>query len=1844
MSHLKVLRIANIVVGIFVILFLFSCDNNKRKTQKNIQKVEVSHSPFVIFATSGNISSQDNIRIEFSEDVELIKNGGDIINEDLIRFKPEIKGKLYWLGKSAIEFKPDKQLENGQTYTAKIDLGKLFNISEGQKSDFNFGFSVVPLRINLYTNQLHVYQKDNKQLNYLEGNIKFSDRIDLEEAKTVLTASQDNKELEIDYPEYMSENTLEFKITGINKYEKQSEVKLEWEGNKINSDDSGEAIIDVPAQGDFEYSGIRVVESPSQYVEISFSDPIDKSMDLNGIIKVDGIETLKYDIISNKVLVYPNTHQSGNAKVVINRELKNIGGVSLKENKVVEIHFGQLKPQIRFADDGVILPGKSKWLLTFDAVNLSKVDIIVHKIFANNVKQFMQVNNLDGNYQLNRVAKVVYSEQLELISNENQNTGNWETYELDLANLISNKESGIFRIQIKFKKEYALYDCKNAEVSRDGEYSYYQSGNYYNDEYYYPEGFHWEDKQNPCSISYYNYERFIQKNVIPTNIGLTVKGNSNVSYKLFAADLNTTKPINNLNISVFDYQQQLLQELKTDSDGYVEISRDIQPWLIIASRNNEYSYLKVADGSSLSYSRFDTKGVALKDGIKAFIYGDRDVWRPGDTLFLTMIINDDKEIPENHPASVKLFNPKSKLIGEQTISKNINGFYSFKLNTSTEDLTGVWIAKFRYGGSEFSKRIRIENLKPNRLKILLTFKDEILRKGNNKAELKVKWLHGGTAENLKTTVDASVKPMKTSFEEFPDYNFNDIGRYFSPDDVQVLNSEVDSKGDKKFNIEFPPYSRAPGELKVNFVTRVYEKGGDFSIDQTNMVYSPFDYYIGLETPQNETGSRYLEVDKEHKFKVATVDDEGRRIDVNNLIVEVYRISWSWWYGSGGSNASRYINKEYNNRVYQSTISTKNGEGEFKFKIDYPEWGRFYVNVYDPNNGHSTGSIIYMDWPSWYSRKNRKGAGEAGLVNLTANQEKYAVGDTVKVSLPTTPNSNMLISLESNDKILKYWWQETNSDESLIAFVATKDMAPNIYLYVSIIQSFGENVNDIPIRRYGLVPIMVYDETTILKPEIKMAESIRPNTDYKIEVSEKNNRKMTYTIAVVDEGLLDLTHFKTPDPHSSFYSKEALFVETWDIYDYVMSAYKGKIKNSFSIGGSDDISDNSPEKKKANRFKPVVSFIGPFTLEKGKTTSHKLLMQNYIGSVRAMLIAGNNGAYGHTDKTVSVKQPLMVLSTLPRVLAPGEMLKVPVSVFVMDENIKDVSVKVIPNEMFTCEKTSKNISVKKQGEIDLTFDVDVADVNGIGKLRFEVSSGKETAFYETEIQVRNPNPRVYDVNYLIVKPKETKEFKPEFKGQEGTYQFNMNIAKMPQINLNRRLNYLIRYPYGCVEQTTSSAFPQLFLNQLTNLSADKFKKVEYHINFAINKISRMQVAKGGFSYWQGNNISSDWGSSYAGHFLLMAQERSYLVSHTVLENWKKYQTQVSNNWRPVYKNNVVLMNDLEQAYRLFTLALAGKPNMGDMNRLKEMNGKSSVAIYELAAAYALAGQKDIALKLIDNVEYMAPEHSYWRYNYGSELRDKAMIVDALTYIDRDKAYPLVKEISESLASKSWYSTQSTSFALLAISNFYGDIDDDLPYSFKYKWDNENSDNISPDKAVFSKDLSVDKGNNISIENTGDKEIYICFTTSGISKLGKTHDEESNLKMTLVYKDMSGKIINADSLKQGTDFYAEVEVQNNSSFSYLDNMALSQIFPSGWEIINTRMFEIGSELKSSDVDYVDYRDDRVDFFFKLRYRDSKKYIVLLNAAYKGKYFIPSTLCSNMYNNDIKAVKGGGWISVY
>src|SRR5690606_23183839 len=201
-----------------------------------------------------------------------------------------------------------------------------------------------------------------------------------------------------------------------------------------------------------------------------------------------------------------------------------------------------------------------------------------------------------------------------------------------------------------------------------------------------------------------------------------------------------------------------------------------------------------------------------------------------------------------------------------------------------------------------------------------------------------------------------------------------------------------------------------------------------------------------------------------------------------------------------------------------------------------------------------------------------------------------------------------------------FWVETRDGKTDYSFTATADMSPNVYVNITLLQPHAQTKNDLPIRMYGVMPIRVEDPATFLKPVISMKNELRPEENVTVSVKEETGKAMSYTLAVVDEGLLDLTRFATPDPWKHFYAREALGVNTWDMYDHVIGAFGEKMDKMLAIGG--DAEAKGSEKNKANRFKPVVIFLGPFRLEQGKTATHTFKLPQYVGSVRTMVIAGN----------------------------------------------------------------------------------------------------------------------------------------------------------------------------------------------------------------------------------------------------------------------------------------------------------------------------------------------------------------------------------------------------------------------------------------------------------------------------------------------------------------------------------------------------------------------------------------------------------------------------------------------
>lgn len=1831
------------------LLFITSCDSGAGgKEGENSPEI----GNYIVAYTSGVISAEAEIIIRLADAYPAAANYYEPIGKKIFEFDPAVAGKSYWINQYTLGFKPDEKFKHGEIYKANLLLSELFDIS-GQLEKFHFSFQTRVLDFRLNIGSLKPYPGQAKYYS-LTGDLDFSDAFDPLMADKLFQAKQDDAFLSVQWKSMQNNRVMKFTVDSIERREHEGELCLYWDGSSAGIENKGSDTIVIPSLHDFELLNVRVFQLPSQRVLLSFSDQLKGDQMLDGLVSLDGNDDLKFKIHGSELEVYFDQNLQGVIGLVIEPGIKGISGAKIDKRIERKVNFSRLKPQISLLNEGVILPSTQGLTLPFKAVGLNAVDVKIIKIYENNIPQFLQVNRLNADYQIRRVGRPVLKHTVDLASTGlDMNT--WNFFSLDLSELITPDPGAIYNIEFMFFQGYSSYECPGATASETDQFTgnednwgYEEASNWDNPDYYYygywPDGYNWRERDNPCHVSYYNSRRFISTNILASDLGLIVKSGAGREILAAASDLVSAEPLSGVSIEIFNYQLQKIGGGSTGMDGLAEIKTDGSPFILVASKDKQKGYLRIDDGSALSVSDFDVSGRKVKNGIRGFIYGDRGVWRPGDTLFLNFILDDrEMRLPKEHPVVFELLNPFGRVIKRRVNNTPVGNIFKLALNTDASSPTGLWRVRVKVGGVTFSKSLRIETVKPNRLKIKFDMGKGPLRGGVwEKGMLSVNWLHGAAGRNLKVQADITLYKSNKGFEQFPGFYFSDPSINFYPDEMVLFEGRVNNQGEAIVNFQPPEIANAPGMLEAAFSIRAFEEGGEFSTDFFNMDYAPYKTFVGLRLPEGDKRGMLL-TDTTHSVRIITCDAEGKPKPVQGLQAAVYKVSWRWWWNATDNDMASYFGSSYAVPVAEDVIHTnKDGKGIFNFKIEYPEWGRYFVRIWDPDGGSSTGKTVYVDWPGWAGQAKREFPGAASLLTFTSDKTNYKVGETATIIFPSAGQGRALVTIESGSEILNAEWIKPEGRQSSYSFKITPEMAPNVYVGITLVQPHGQQDNDAPMRLYGVMPIMVEDPGSKITPVMEMADELEPEKEVKIEVYEENGMPMSYTIAMVDEGLLDLTRFKTPNPWRHFYAREALGVKTWDLYSYVLGAYGGKLEKVFGIGGGGEIEE--VKDLKANRFKPVVKFLGPFYLEKGETASHSFVMPNYVGSVRTMLVAAGEMAYGSAQKTTVVKKPLMLLATLPRVLGPGEEVALPVTVFAMDEDVKNVRLLVKTNAMFTNGQMSREIHFDQSGDQVISFNLKTVESIGFGKVEIEAESGDHKASYAIEIDIRNPNPPVVNFFNKKLAPGEEYTLQESLPGLEGSNTAVLEVSALMPIDLDRRLRYLISYPHGCLEQVVSGAFPQLYLPGLMELSDNMEKQITANIRGALNKMVAFQSGGGGLSLWPNGKVSS-WTTSYAGHFFLEAEKQGYTLPVGLKNSWLSFQKSMAAEWSvdDDYRYN----RGLNQAYRLYTLSLAGTPDLRAMNRLREVPLICAAARWQLVAAYILAGQPEAAKTISASANYEVKDYSAFDQTYGSSSRDLALILQSLCLMDeKDKAYPLARKISHSLSGRYWMNTQTTAFCLMAMAAYYeGEAVKSSGMLFSYQLGDGEKSDVGNDYSLVQLQLDVEdkQAIRLSVTNNDDKALHVNLMMRGNPLIDSTRDVDNNIAMVVRYLNMAGEIIDPTRLVQGTDFVAEIKISSAGIYQKYRDLALTQIFPSGWEIINKRMHDIPDVMSENTYEYRDIRDDRVITYFSMYRKGTVKYTVLLNAAYVGRYYKPGSQCEAMYNNDIYARRTGEWVEV-
>lgn len=1805
-------QLSKIVLSLLLIFCISGCSCSDSHSSKS-----PAYNDYVSAFTSGCVSRKDAIHMILS--TSLSQEMMDKVSpEDFMSISPKVPGKFSYANENTIVFTPSPEFAQNTTYTVTADLGDLFDGA----SEFSFQFATYPLSVSGSLKGFDVTNDDKYAYSIVFTTPDSEDEATLDKALQLpLEGSKEwshgdnNKIHELKYTIDPTKATNDLYFVKL----LNSEVELPTPDSKTLS------IFSVVYRADNE-----------KYVEITFNKQLDTKQNLLGLAYIDGNKSKAVDIIGNKLKLYPDHGRTGSANVFVSAAIKSRSGVKLGNDVVTQVQLSVEYPQVQLIGRGTIVPSVSEADVTipFRSIYMRGIKVRVFKIFENNVGQMLQNGNIDECDRLMYAGRPVAATTI-FLDEQGADLTRWNNFAINLTDLVKTEPGAIYRVELSLDRRLSAWPSDSIESASREEMEnedklvmatlnsafnrggYYYNGDIVDDDWW---NYEYDQAEDPTTKSYYMHKT-VGRNVLSTNIGLMgIKASEN-KYSIIATNLVSASAMSGVDIEIYSLQNQVIGTGSTNSDGLAEISIDTNKGAghhVVAKNGKDVAYLKISNGDELSTSTFDVSGEVVQNGIKGFIYGDRGVWRPGDTLHIAFMLNDKGgNLPEKHPVTLEVKNPLGQLVKRITRAEGSYGLYTFNVPTDANAPTGSWNAQVTVGGTSFSKSLRVETIKPNRLKINLAV-PEIMMAQNNQTALHVEWLNGNVASNLKYDMECTFVKADTKFDAYKGYKFDNPTVNYSSEDVEIGEGTVNEIGDSSFGLSFNNMQTAAGMLRCAITTHVYEPTGEFSTDVTQASFSPYKRYVGIHSPQE--GREQLATGKNHTFDVVVVDPQGRAQSNVTLNAKVYKVGWYWWWNADNDDMASYATSEYHEAVKsQQLVTDSQGKAKISLNFNDNEWGTYLILVKDVNGGHTTGTLGYFDWPSMSDRNSDGGNDASTKLSISTDKQEYKVGDKMVVALPSSAGSRAIVSICTGTSIVDQKFVSCQDKRTEVSFEVTEQMMPNAYVCATLVQPYSHTANDMPIRLFGIKSISTTSEKSHLTPAIKVDDEIKPETECQVNISEQNGRPMAYTLAIVDEGLLDLTHFKTPDAWKAFFAREALGIRFWDMYNQVAGAFGGRIEQMFSIGG-DEALYNGP-KAIVNRFTPMVYFDGPFTLDKGKTNKHKIKVPNYNGRVRVMVVASDGSAYGNAEKSALVRKPLMLIGTMPRQIGVNDEMTVSATLFATKDGVGNVKTTI------SCEggievigDKTQSVTLSSKGDCTVSFRVKAGSESGKGLITLSASASSDKAEYSTYIDIRNVSQRMAQTTTVEIGAGETKTVNANLSLSPVTT--SLEVAGVQPMNISGRIGELMVYPHGCVEQTTSKAFPQLFISDFTEPTKEQKQEIEGNIKHAISALASYQAPDGGMSYWPNQSISDTWCSAYVLHFFTEAERKGFYVSPDMRRRLISYVRAQARNWR----SNDSYYRTQSIAYCLYALANCQNSELSTMNRLNEhlksaksSYGQSTIAM--LAAAYSLSGHADVAKELLSKIPTTGT------YDYSECF----YLIASLKGDNKTTANTIAQSIRKRLVGNSWISTRAASLSLVAMSAYYKTIDAASELNFVATIGDDDQKISSSSMMWQSKPITTKTKPNISIKNKSNGTIFAVACTEGIASQAVIPQNDNGLSITVSYFNTNGQSINVSELDQNTTFKAVVVVRNTSGKT-LENVAISHILPSGWEVLN------GDQ--NSRLSYQDIRDDRVLSYVNTMSPGQQVSITVnLSATYSGDYYMPAITAETMYDNTVTGCTASG-----
>jgi len=1764
------------------------------------------------------IQDQQNLRFDFN--VQLVSDS--LINiwdtTQYIQFDPPVIGKFKWTDKNKLLFSPEQRFLPSTDYTIAlteeilVHSDKSYTVSTEKIMAHTAYLKIEPVNAYWATNNEDPGQVEVRLV------MLFNYPVSPGKLNELIRVSIDDNIVETKLMTLNPSDKVEFRIQEP-QTDKSSVVPIQIDIEKglgcLNSDWVTEKkisqIIDLPPRDRLMVREmIPLYEAGDGLIIIRTTQPIvseriknyitiEPSIDFEAELLEDGIK-LKGDFIEGK-----------SYQIRISGKIKGVFGSEMGEAFTQMVSFGQVEPYLSFTDkNSLYLSTKGAKNLGINIVNIPNIKITVFKVFENNIIHYLRDGRSwdwmyeDGRYYDfydyrfdDTYGNIVFSKEIKTLNLPQK--GNIRLLELNPDDLgLDDTHKGLYVIRAESAEKTWLRDVLLVSLS---------------------------------------------------DIGLIVKEGVDDIY-VFANSIKDATPIQGVKVGFVSTNSQLVYSNTTDNEG-VAVLKDIKTTIpdfkiamVTARKGDDFNFL-VFDQNRVETSRYDVGGkLTGLTNYDVFIYGDRDIYRPGDSVFFNTIVRSYgwKVVPDM-PVKIKVLLPNGKNF--LTLKKNLNdqGATAASLYLTDDIMTGMFSIEV-YSGNDIligSSVIRVEEFMPDRIKVTVNTDKTEYKPGESLiVDINAMNLFGPPATNRNYELQIQFNRKGFYPKQFNDYVFGIQSKqdhYF--DDI-MREGKTDDQGNAQEIISLNDH-RNIGIMQGKAFTTVFDETGR-PVNRINLfdIYTQ-DTFLGIRN-----FDYWLTTRKPVVFGFIAVDKKGDILDKIPAHVEVIHYRWESVIERIG-NSYQYRSEKKENLVFtdniilsgnQNTISfTPNMSGMYEVRI-MPEQGDNYVfqNFYAYGWGDT-------DYSSFEVSKE-------GEIIISLDKENYKPDDKAKILFKAPFNGKLLVTLE-RDNVLDHYYLDLDDKAASLTLKIKEEFLPNIYVTATAIRKTGND--DLPLTvAHGFASISVEKPSNELDVSIKAEDKSRSKTEQTVHITTTPGAQVT--IAVVDEGILQVTDFATPDPYKYFYHRRALEVRPFDLYASLYPELSFG-ESSYAGGFAGELSKRI-NPLKAKRIKLMAKWSGILVTDSKGECEFKFNIPQFSGALRVMAVVYKDHKFASQDKMMKVADPVVISTALPRFLSPGDEVVMPVTLTNTTTKSGDGDANIkLTGPINVIGEQSKSVVLKENSESRVVFELKADNNIGIAELEVGVNTLKEYFSEKTEISVRPPSGLAKISDAGSVKGNDSKTFQVSTDFIPESVSTKLVLSKSSIVEFTKNINDLVRYPYGCLEQTVSRAFPLIYYSDLAEILDQKNKQIRYNPKFlvqeAIQKVESMQQYNGGLLFWPGGGTVSWWGSIYAAHFLYEAQLAEYDVNEQVLDNLFRFlKTQAKQKESEEYfyrgssgKQFSVKLAKKEIFYSLFVLALANQPNLSLMNYYKSRLENLTVdSRYMLAGAYLLIGDKESSDHIMP--ENIGEDRSVRCFggSFSSYIRDMAISLYTLIEVDpeNDQVPVLSQALSKELKGRRWFSTQEMAFSLLALGKLSQQaIQSNIQASVMI--DGELAGEFFGDDLIITQDIN---NKTIEIETENNGILYYFYELEGISATGDIPETDSYLEVRKKFYDRFGNPLTSSSYSQNDLIVIQVSLRS-TLLSKVENVAVTDLLPACFEIENPRITptrELEWIKDKSTPDYLDIRDDRISFFTTAK-TQWKHFYYMVRVVSQGKYKMGPVSADAMYDGQYHSVSGARIVTV-